>query len=97
MIAQQFGFTIADIREQFALLPNARTPTKADWEKISRRFAHRLDEKIETLTQLRQKLDGCIGCGCLSLQKCKLYNPEDRAQAHGPGPLYLLGNQPSEN
>jgi len=94
LIAQQFGFTISQIRAQFASLPDGRTPTKADWTKISRSFRAELDTRIETLTNLRDKLDGCIGCGCLSLKSCALYNPQDRAQKHGSGPRYLMGNKP---
>lgn len=94
MIAQQFGFTIPQIAETLQTLPEGRTPNKADWAKISARFRTALDAKIETLAKLRDTLDGCIGCGCLSLQKCKLYNPDDRAAKLGPGPRYLMGNQP---
>ncbi len=71
-----------------------RTPTRADWAAISADFRAVLDGKIETLMQLRDNLDGCIGCGCLSLDKCKLYNPEDRAAKHGAGPRYLMGDRP---
>lgn len=94
LIAQQFDFTIAQIRAQLALLPAGRTPTKSDWTKISKQFALALDAKIETLNRLRDNLDGCIGCGCLSLEKCKLYNPEDRAGKNGPGPRFLMGESP---
>ena len=97
MIAQQFDFSIAQILHQLKKLPDQRTPTKADWTKISRDFAEALDKKIETLTKLKENLDGCIGCGCLSLTKCKLYNPDDRAGKNGPGPRYLMGDQPNTN
>jgi MerR family redox-sensitive transcriptional activator SoxR len=93
-IAQQFGFTIGQIREQFEALPNGRTPTKDDWTKISGSFREELDQKIETLTNLREKLDSCIGCGCLSLTNCALYNPDDRAGKKGAGPRYLMGDKP---
>ena len=93
-IAQQFGFTIPEIREQMAALPDARTPTKSDWAKMSRGFRAVLDAKIETLTLMRDRLDGCIGCGCLSLKTCKLYNPGDRAGRLGSGPRYLMGDRP---
>ncbi len=93
MITQEFGFTIEQIRQQLERLPEGRTPNKRDWEKISRSFRHVLDEKIYTLTRLRDTLDGCIGCGCLSLKKCALYNPEDRAARQGPGPRHLMGNR----
>ncbi|MBO6757647.1 MAG: redox-sensitive transcriptional activator SoxR [Roseibium sp.] len=94
MIAQEFGFTIAEIAAQLDSLPDGRAPTKADWTKISRRFQAHLDEKIERLTALRDKLDGCIGCGCLSLKSCRLYNSGDSAARHGRGPRYLLGDRP---
>lgn len=94
LIAQQFGFSIAQIREQFASLPDGRTPTKGDWTRISQSFRSELDQRIETLTNLRDKLDGCIGCGCLSLSNCKLYNANDRAGQKGAGPRYLMGDKP---
>ena len=97
LIAQQFDFTIAQIRAQLALLPANRTPTKSDWTKISKQFAKALDAKIETLNRLRDNLDGCIGCGCLSLEKCRLYNPEDRAGKNGPGPRFLMGEHPQSS
>jgi len=89
-IAQQFGFSI----EQLSTLPNARTPNKADWGRIAVKFRKELDTRIETLTKLRDDLDGCIGCGCLSLRKCKLYNPNDMARHKGSGPRYLMGDKP---
>lgn len=94
MIAQQFDFSIEQIRTQLEKLPDGRTPTKADWTKISRDMRAALDAKIATLERLRDNLDGCIGCGCLSLRNCKLYNHEDRAQRHGSGPRYLMGDTP---
>ncbi|WP_166416020.1 redox-sensitive transcriptional activator SoxR [Cochlodiniinecator piscidefendens] len=93
-IAQQLGFSIADIREQLRGLPEERTPTKRDWEKISTGFRRILDERITAMEVLRDKLDGCIGCGCLSLDKCRLYNPDDAAHAKGSGPRYLMGDRP---
>jgi MerR family redox-sensitive transcriptional activator SoxR len=93
-IAQQFGFSIGQIRETFEALPDGRTPTKADWTKISHSFREELDQRIETLTNLRDKLDGCIGCGCLSLKSCALNNQQDRAGKLGSGPRYLMGDKP---
>ncbi len=93
-VAQQFGFSIDQIRVQLDLLPNGRTPTKADWTKISKNFRATLDTQINTLINLRDRLDGCIGCGCLSFKKCHLYNPMDTAAAKGDGPRYLLGDTP---
>ncbi|MCP5085970.1 MAG: redox-sensitive transcriptional activator SoxR [Rhodobacteraceae bacterium] len=93
-IAQQFGFSISDIRIEIKRLPAARTPTKRDWEKIARHFGRVLDQRIAALQQLRDRLDGCIGCGCLSLNACALYNPDDRAERLGAGPRYVMGDQP---
>ncbi len=95
MIAQQFGFSLPQIAEGLAGLPSGRTPTKADWARIAGGFRAELDARIETLERLRDTLDGCIGCGCLSLQACKLYNPEDRARDKGPGPRFLMGDRPA--
>jgi MerR family redox-sensitive transcriptional activator SoxR len=94
LIAQQFGFTINQIKERLQSLPNERTPNKADWTRIGSGFRADLDARIETLSRLRDLLDGCIGCGCLSMKSCKLYNPEDRAAALGAGPRYLMGDKP---
>jgi len=94
LAAQEFGFTITEIAEELAKLPDGRTPTKADWTRISTSFRAHLDTKIERLTALRDKLDSCIGCGCLSLKSCQLYNAGDAAARHGRGPRYVLGNRP---
>ncbi|MDA5556074.1 redox-sensitive transcriptional activator SoxR [Shimia sp. MMG029] len=96
MISQSMGFSITDIREALATLPENRTPTKADWAAISETFRNALDARIAQMQALRDRLDGCIGCGCLSLSNCKLYNPEDRARTRGTGPRYLLGDTPSD-
>lgn len=90
LIAQRMGLTIEEIRDVLAELPDSRTPTKADWTRISRHFRKRLDEHIAMVERLRDRLDGCIGCGCLSLKTCQLYNPEDRARAGGPGPRFVM-------
>ncbi|MBQ4823460.1 MULTISPECIES: redox-sensitive transcriptional activator SoxR [unclassified Leisingera] len=94
MIAQQFGFSLPEIRGFLQSLPGSRTPTKEDWARISDSFRSHLDQRIETLMRLRDNLDGCIGCGCLSLPNCKLYNPEDKAAQKGQGPRYLMGDRP---
>ncbi len=94
MIAQGLGFSLAQIRRELDRLPADRAPTKADWSRISRRFGKVLDARIAQMTALRGRLDGCIGCGCLSLQSCALYNPEDRAARIGHGPRYLMGDAP---
>ena len=93
-ISQQFGFTLPEIRALLDELPGGRTPTPADWQRIGARFRDRLDQRIETLTKLRDNLDGCIGCGCLSMPKCALYNPGDKAAGKGSGPRYLMGDAP---
>jgi MerR family redox-sensitive transcriptional activator SoxR len=94
LIAQEFGFTISEIAAQLKKLPEGRAPNKADWTKISNRFRTHLDDKIDRLTKLRDRLDSCIGCGCLSLQTCQLYNAGDAAARHGRGPRFLLGDSP---
>ena len=94
MIAQQFGFTLPRIRVELDRLPRHRAPTKADWTRISATFRSELDARISRLERLRDTLDGCIGCGCLSLEACALYNPADRAGQRGTGPRYLLGDKP---
>ena len=93
-IAQQLGLSLDEIREQLSSLPDERTPTKADWARLSRSWRPRLDEQIAMLTRLRDALTDCIGCGCLSLRSCALYNPDDTAARLGSGPRYLLGDQP---
>ncbi|MGQ0616862.1 MAG: redox-sensitive transcriptional activator SoxR [Acidimicrobiia bacterium] len=89
-ISQQVGLSLDEIRSALASLPDNRTPTKRDWERISTSWAPRIDERIAMLGRLRDRLSGCIGCGCLSLRICKLANPDDRAAARGPGPRYVL-------
>ena len=93
LIAQQIGFSIEQIKETMASLPEGRTPTKADWSKISRRFRKTLDERIAMMERMRDRLDGCIGCGCLSLKVCQLYNPDDTAYRLGVGPRYIIGDE----
>jgi MerR family transcriptional regulator, redox-sensitive transcriptional activator SoxR len=87
--ATHVGLTLDEVRGAFAQLPEERTPTKADWARISRGWRARLDAEIEALTALRDGLTSCIGCGCLSLQRCRISNPDDRAAARGPGAAYL--------
>lgn len=90
LIAQQLGFSLEAIRVELAGLPRGRTPTLADWNRISRGFRRQLDARIAAMERMRDRLDKCIGCGCLSLRKCALYNPDDRMAAEGPGPRYLV-------
>jgi MerR family redox-sensitive transcriptional activator SoxR len=89
-VAQRLGITLAEIRQRLDALPDGRAPTQRDWARMSREFRATLDERIELATRLRDRLDGCIGCGCLSLGRCALYNPADRAAERGPGPRWLL-------
>ena len=87
--AQQLGFTIEEIGAQLASLPEGRTPTRADWTRISRSFARIIDERIAAMARMRDRLDQCIGCGCLSLKRCALHNPGDALGRKGPGPRRL--------
>lgn len=84
-IAQQVGISLEEIRSALATLPAERTPTRADWARLSARWRSHLDERIALLQGLRDRLTDCIGCGCLSLRRCALYNPQDRLGATGPG------------
>ena len=94
LITQQLGFSLEEICLALKGLPEGRTPTKRDWTRISQAFSQVLQDRIDIMTRVRDQLDGCIGCGCLSLSKCNLYNPADRASRLGPGPRYLLGDLP---
>ncbi len=87
--AQNVGLSLAEIRSALATLPEGRTPTARDWARLSAGWRDRLDEQIAALTQLRDGLDSCIGCGCLSLKRCAMSNPDDRAAQYGPGAVYL--------
>lgn len=87
--ARHVGLSLAEIREALSLLPEGRHPTKADWTRISKSWRGRLDSEIAALVKLRDGLDGCIGCGCLSLQRCSLSNPADVAAASGSGAVFL--------
>jgi len=92
LIAQSLGYSLQQIKQALASLPNERTPTKADWDKLSRSFSKDIDAKIIQLQNLKESLSGCIGCGCLSLKRCRLYNPQDQIKSKGAGARYLLGN-----
>ena len=87
--AQRVGLTLDEVAEALATLPDNRTPTKADWHRISRDWKPRLDEQIRRIELLRGRLDSCIGCGCLSLRSCSLMNPGDVAAEHGKGAVLL--------
>ena len=93
--AQVLGLTLEEIRQALTELPQARTPDQHDWEHLSQSWRSTLDGRIAELEALRDKLSRCIGCGCLSLERCALFNPGDRAASAGAGPHYLFGSAPS--
>lgn len=87
--AQKLGISLQSIKFAFATLPNERTPTSQDWKRLSQVWQQELDERIHALQRLRDNLDNCIGCGCLSLHSCPLYNPDDQLASRGSGPVIL--------
>lgn len=89
-VAQRVGISLQEIAEALTSLPDARTPTRNDWSRLSARWRAALDDRIDQLSLLRGQLDTCIGCGCLSLRRCQLYNPRDVRGLEGPGPRLLL-------
>lgn len=89
-VAQTLGLSLDGIAVELAKLPDGRTPTAADWRKISMAMRAMLDDRIAMIERVRDRLDGCIGCGCLSLEKCALYNPDDTLADQGPGPRLVL-------
>ncbi|MEM7324729.1 MAG: redox-sensitive transcriptional activator SoxR [Actinomycetota bacterium] len=93
LTAQRVGLSLEEIGEALASLPNGRTPTAADWARLARDWSPRLDERIEVLTRLRDQLNSCIGCGCLSLETCGIWNPDDAAADFGTGARYLLSDE----
>jgi MerR family redox-sensitive transcriptional activator SoxR len=92
-IAQQVGLSLEEIRAALATLPDNRTPTQHDWERLASSWRPRLDRQIAVLERLRDRLVGCIGCGCLSMSACRLVNPHDQVAARGPGPRYVLDDE----
>ena len=90
--AQAVGLNLAEIHAALASLPGQRTPTKQDWQRLSRVWQPLLQARIDGLIALRDQLASCVGCGCLSLKSCALYNPQDIAQRRGSGARYLLGD-----
>ena len=96
LISQQLGYTLKEIQAQLESLPDNRTPTQKDWTNLSKSFSEDINARIIKLELLRDTLSSCIGCGCLSLQKCRLYNPEDQASRLGAGPRYLKGDRPPD-
>ncbi|WP_299191910.1 redox-sensitive transcriptional activator SoxR [uncultured Erythrobacter sp.] len=91
LIAQQLGLTLGEIDEEMGKLPHGRTPNARDWRAISASIRDRIEARIAELERMRDRLDGCIGCGCLSLKTCAIYNPDDRLAEQGPGPRAVLG------
>jgi MerR family transcriptional regulator, redox-sensitive transcriptional activator SoxR len=87
--AQRVGLSLEEIAEALSTLPGGRTPTTADWTRLSRAWRGRINDQIDRLERLRDRLDSCIGCGCLSLQRCSLSNPDDVVRTQGPGAVYL--------
>ncbi len=96
IVLQRFGFSLARIKEVLERLPDGRTPTETDWTRVASEIRDEIDERIATLERIRNNLDGCIGCGCLSLKRCAIFNPDDRASGLGDGPRYLSGNSSAE-
>jgi MerR family redox-sensitive transcriptional activator SoxR len=94
VFAQRIGLTLDEIGAELAGLPPERVPDRRDWSRLSRRWAARIDARIAELERLKLGLAECIGCGCLSLERCRLANPDDRAGRLGPGPRYWIGDRP---
>jgi MerR family redox-sensitive transcriptional activator SoxR len=95
VFAQRIGLTLDEIGQELSKLPPDRAPTRRDWSRLSSKWTARIDERIAELHRLRAGLTECIGCGCLSLDRCKLSNPDDRAARLGPGPRYWVGDRPA--
>jgi len=93
VFAQRIGMTLDEVAAELARLPEGRVPEGSDWARLSTGWTGRIDERIAELERLRAGLTGCIGCGCLSLDRCKLANPGDRAARLGPGPRYWVGDR----
>jgi MerR family transcriptional regulator, redox-sensitive transcriptional activator SoxR len=96
VFAQRIGLTLDEIGVELAKLPPHRAPTRRDWSRLSSQWTSRIDERIAELERLKVGLTGCIGCGCLSLERCQLANPGDRAARFGPGPRYWVGDRPAD-
>ncbi len=95
VFAQRVGLTLQEISDELSKLPPGHVPSRRDWTRLSRTWTARIDERIDELERLRAGLTECIGCGCLSLDRCRLANPDDRAAGLGPGPRYWLGDRPA--
>ncbi len=96
VVCQRLGYPLSEIRDRLAALPTDRPPVDTDWGSLAEDFRAEIDERVERLLTLRDHLDGCIGCGCLSLDVCMLHNPNDAAASLGSGPRYLLGQDPAD-
>jgi MerR family redox-sensitive transcriptional activator SoxR len=96
VFAQRIGLSLAEIHVELGKLPPDRVPTRRDWSRLSRAWSARIDQRIGELERLKGSLEACIGCGCLSLERCALSNPDDRAARLGAGPRYWLGDLPTE-
>ena len=94
VFAQRIGLTLDEIGAELAKLPPGRAPTRRDWSALSSKWTARIDNKIAELERLKAGLTECIGCGCLSLDRCRLANPSDRAASLGPGPRFWIGDRP---
>ena len=94
VFAQRVGLTLDEIGEELSKLPPDRAPTRDDWSRLSSKWSSRIDERIAELQRLKVGLTECIGCGCLSLDRCHLTNPDDRIASRGPGPRYWIGDSP---
>jgi len=96
VFAQRIGFSLTEIGAELAKLPAGRVPSGRDWGRLSRQWSARVDERIAELERLKAGLTECIGCGCLSLERCRFANPADRAARLGPGPRYWIGDRPGK-
>jgi MerR family redox-sensitive transcriptional activator SoxR len=96
VFAQRIGLTLEEIGAELARLPPERAPTRRDWSRLSRQWTARIDRRIAELERLKSGLSDCIGCGCLSIERCRLANPDDRAARRGPGPRYWIGDRPAD-
>jgi MerR family redox-sensitive transcriptional activator SoxR len=94
VFAQRIGLTLDEIGTELAKLPPDRAPTRRDWSRLSSGWSARIDDRIAELQRLKAGLTECIGCGCLSLERCQLSNPRDRAASLGPGPRFWIGDRP---